>query len=237
MRTGAEVLSRSLPPGSPSRAAAERLTSLAAGTGHVVNNLLLSARIDRLDLPIRREPVRLDRLAADCEQTSGQVVAEISEPVSCLGDEALLRHALTNLVFNALRHARDGGRLPVITVRAAMDEGRPTIGVQDDGPGFPPGVDALERYVTGSRDGTGLGLPLVRWIADQHRAELTVGNHGPAGGAMIELRFPPFQPVSRRQRHEDGTRRPAGSLLPSRRVAARGTVGRAAVRARGSERP
>lgn len=76
--------------------------------------------------------------------------------------------------------------------------------VVDDGLGFPPGVDVLARYVTGPGGGTGLGLPLVQWIVEQHGATLELANRdGGRYGAVVTVTFP-----LARQTDGAATRRP-----------------------------
>ena len=76
-------------------------------------------------------------------------------------------------------------------VRVFRRDSSAVIQVCDDGPGFPPDIDVLARYVTGPRGGTGLGLPLVLWIAERHGATFSFEN-GTAErpGAVVEIVLP-----------------------------------------------
>jgi len=70
------------------------------------------------------------------------------------------------------------------------------LAVQDNGPGFSDKVSkrAFEPYVTTKSKGTGLGLAVVKKIADEHGARIRIGNieaptDGKAGGAQVSLSF------------------------------------------------
>ncbi len=112
-----------------------------------------------------------------------------------LGHPILLRELLNNLVDNALRYTPRGGS---VTVRVAPGEGRVFLEVEDSGPGIPEGERELvfERFyrVLGTGvDGSGLGLPIVREIADQHGASIEIDDAVPGGhppGTLITVAFP-----------------------------------------------
>lgn len=124
---------------------------------------------------------------------------EAGKPVSCdldptipkiLGDAAQLRQVFHNLVGNSLdaMAGKDDGRA-VISTRAVGGEG-PAAGVlmrvTDNGTGFPPAIlkSSFEPYVTTKATGTGLGLPMVKKIADEHKAEIRIENLTDAGGRL-----------------------------------------------------
>jgi len=194
MRTVAETTLDGLAPGQPETAAGLRsLVATADGAGRVAANLLLASRIDHAEVPVQHLAVRLDDLACEVETTIDGVVVDVSEPVEVDGDPMLLRQAMTNLVDNAFRHGRGEGGPPTVILSVFREHGRPVVRVADDGPGFPEGLDVLRPYVAGRGGGNGLGLPLVRWIAERHGADLRIGAAGGRDGldgAAVELRFP-----------------------------------------------
>lgn len=192
MRTGAESAARAASRGEPVQPSLARLVSLADSTGQVVTNLLLATRIDHAEVPVRREPVRLDQVAAELEYRYPGLVVDINEPVEVRGDEPLLRHLMTNLIDNAHHHARAergdvGG--PAVTLTVQSRQHGVVVRVADDGPGFPADLDVWVEYVSGAEGGTGLGLALVLWIAGQHDASVAVTNRD-EGGAVVEVTFP-----------------------------------------------
>ncbi len=199
LRAGADAVLRVHQADVATTRALQRLVSAADGAGHVVSNLLLATRTDSTEVVVRREQVRVDRLACELEYAYPALVVDIDGPVTVLGDPGLLRHALTNLVENADRHGRIGHDAPLVMLSVRCSDGRPVVRVSDDGPGFPPDVDVLARYVAGPGGGTGLGLALVAWIAEQHGAEVRLSSGPPQRpGATVELLFPHPGPTRRR---------------------------------------
>jgi two-component system sensor histidine kinase TctE len=104
-------------------------------------------------------------LAAGCDLG----VEIVNEGLSVQGVELLLREALVNLIDNAVRYAGTGATLTVRLRRAGDDV---WMDVADNGPGLAPDLreHAFERFVRGSTtgDGCGLGLAIVREIAERH---------------------------------------------------------------------
>lgn len=183
---------------SPEEPVAERLRRLVATAdqaGRVVSNLLLASRIDHAEVPVQSAPVRLDGLAGDIEIQVDGVVVDVLEPVEIRGDAMLLRQALLNLVDNAVRHGATGHEHHGVLITVRRDPATDTalVRVSDDGPGFPPGLDAARPYASGSTGGNGLGLPLVQWIVHRHGGTLAWGPADGADGyhgAAVELRLP-----------------------------------------------
>lgn len=196
LRAGAEAARRAVRPGDPVAPALAQLVTVADSAAHVVSNLLLATRAERGDIPVVRRPVDLAALAGELEHAYPTVVVDVVEPVVVDGDPALLRHALANLVDNAVRHGRVGDAVPQVDVAVRRHGRHALVRVADDGPGFPPDVDVLARYAIGARGGTGLGLPLVAWIMARHGGALQLGPPaggaipGAASGAVVQLRLP-----------------------------------------------
>lgn len=104
-------------------------------------------------------------------------------------DETKLRRAIFNLARNALDAMPDGGRFTVSVERDADDL---VFRAQDNGPGIPPEVaDRLfESFVTsGKKQGTGLGLAMVRKIAEEHKGRVACRTRI-GRGTQFEMRLP-----------------------------------------------
>jgi nitrogen fixation/metabolism regulation signal transduction histidine kinase len=143
-------------------------------------------------------------------QESGRLTAELTpELPTILGDTTQLRQVIHNLVQNALDAVaeRPEGWVRLRTEIARTDHGEiraVRLQVLDNGPGFSEKVlkRAFEPYVTTKTKGTGLGLAVVKKIADEHGARirlanLTVGGveGAPVTGAQVSLSFSKFAPA------------------------------------------
>lgn len=114
-----------------------------------------------------------------------------------LADAAQLRQVIHNLVQNAQDAQEQAGRAsePVLLQTQWRPASRRVrMSILDVGGGFPDNIlqRAFEPYVTTKAKGTGLGLPVVKKIADEHGASLTVTNRvqdGQVIGAQISLIF------------------------------------------------
>jgi signal transduction histidine kinase len=138
----------------------------------LVEEVLLASRLDADAWALKREPVELLGLAAE---EAARVDAQASgEPVSVSGDERLLRRALRNLLENARRYG--AGAIDAIVER----EGRAVrLRVCDRGPGVPEAFrerifEAFFRLPGHAEreGGVGLGLSLVKQIAERHGGDV-----------------------------------------------------------------
>ncbi|MBO9686716.1 sensor histidine kinase [Roseateles chitosanitabidus] len=137
-------------------------------------------------------------------QEAGQLVADLAaEPPPILGDAPQLRQVIHNLVQNALDAVseRPDGRVTVRTQKAVNEAGELRglrLVITDNGHGFAENVlkRAFEPYVTTKTKGTGLGLAVVKKIADEHGARIRIVNlhpgsdsEQPPSGAQVSLSF------------------------------------------------
>ncbi|MBB4842937.1 nitrogen fixation/metabolism regulation signal transduction histidine kinase [Paucibacter oligotrophus] len=137
-------------------------------------------------------------------QDAGHLHAELApDLVQIKGDASQLRQVIHNLVQNALDAVQDhpDGQVVVRTQQAFTDSGEPRalrLLISDNGPGFAEKVlkRAFEPYVTTKSKGTGLGLAVVKKIADEHGARIRLANLHSGGdeaaaviGAQVSLSF------------------------------------------------
>lgn len=179
----------------------------------LVNEFRDYARLPRAQLV----PLDLNALVTEVLGLYGQALdrgvlsAELAEhPPRVMGDATQLRQVIHNLVQNAMDAIaeRADGHVKVITWLIHDDHGALKylrLSVQDNGPGFPEKVlkRAFEPYVTTKAKGTGLGLAVVRKIADDHGARLRALNlhegdreDAPVIGARVSLSFSTFAPAA-----------------------------------------
>jgi PAS domain S-box-containing protein len=115
-------------------------------------------------------------------------------------DSVRLRQALHNLIKNALEAVGDHRKPHVqVTTRVVTDEAQDWVElvVADNGPGLPDGFGErwFEPYASSKQHGTGLGLAVVKKIAEEHGGSVQAGNRAQGGAAFI-LRLPLETPVS-----------------------------------------
>lgn len=159
----------------------------------IVDQLLKVAQLDAL--VVERQEVDLRDVATEVAVGLGHLAIEREldlavetpdAPVTVLGDAVLLRHAVTNLVENALNHSPPHG---VVTLRVGPDA---VLHVDDQGPGVAPSDrgHVFQRFWRKDRNGSGagIGLSIVASIARLHDAEPSVSD-APGGGARFSLIF------------------------------------------------
>jgi signal transduction histidine kinase len=162
----------------------------------LVADLLLLARTD-VGRVVPREPCDLAQIVVEAAGELGPVSAEHEiildvQPavVDAARDEL---HRLTiNLLENSLRHTPPGTRIHVSTTAS---DGAVTLIVEDDGPGVPPELapTLFERFVRGAGDrggSFGLGLAIVRAVAESHGGSVTLELPAQGSGARFVVRLP-----------------------------------------------
>jgi nitrogen fixation/metabolism regulation signal transduction histidine kinase len=142
--------------------------------------------------PVRRRFAHMAQLFATELATRDIAFEAIVEPetLEVEADAELLDQALINLMRNAIE-AMDGEHGRALRLTAGRDfDGHVVIAVADSG----PGIASSERdkvfvpFFTTKRQGSGVGLTLVRQIAAVHNATVDIGDT-PRGGATVRLRF------------------------------------------------
>ena len=155
----------------------------------LVEEVLMASRLDAAQAVLPTDPVDLLALAAE---EGARVDASVEgEPVTVRGDERLLRRALRNLLENARRYG--GGE---IELRVGAEGGLARVWVKDRGPGVPQDLCSriFEPFyrLPGHAEqggGVGLGLSLVKQIAERHRGGIR-GLPREGGGSCFELSLP-----------------------------------------------
>ncbi|GLK63197.1 HAMP domain-containing protein [Paracoccus kondratievae] len=176
------------------------------------------SRFARMPEPDRKE-TDITKLLRDTElmqrdALQGALISDIpDEPVIVDADAGMMRQVFTNLLKNAgealdeLRASPPEGWEPQVQVTMTAAPDAVTIRIIDNGPGLPEDRTRLfEPYVTMKPGGTGLGLPIVKKIVEEHGGRLVLTDAPEGRGAMAEIRLPrerqPVRLSARRQKHE-----------------------------------
>ena len=166
----------------------ERLNALAQG-------ILSLARLERGDVGDVLSRTRVDlaslvdeiteRLAPQATMKGVSLVVHALDPCEVECDAQLVESAISNLVVNAIRHSGSD----YVWISVSREDGKACVTVEDHGVGIPPEHRArvFERFhrVDGSRSaetgGAGLGLAIVRRIAQLHGGDVTLEPAIPSG--------------------------------------------------------
>jgi two-component system, OmpR family, sensor kinase len=164
----------------------------------LAEDMLVLSRAHGGRLPVHRVPTSLPALLEEQARRFAPraAVAGVDVQVTAAGedlriDPVRIRQALDGLLDNALRYTPAGG---AIGLSASRRDGLVRIGVQDSGPGFqadllPHAFEPFSRRGTDGRTGAGLGLAIVRAIAEAHGGTAEAGNR-PEGGASVTMVLP-----------------------------------------------
>jgi len=173
---------------------ANRLTLL-------IDDLLLLSALDSGGIPLNRQPLPLRHAVQEAmddlqiRARTRNVVLENAVPpeLVVLADPDRLRQVFSNLIDNAIKYGRAGGRTGVTAHRLSGD--RIELAVSDDGPGIPEQAQArvFERFYrvdkarSREQGGTGLGLAIVKHVVQAHGGEVRVESKPDAGSTFLVI--------------------------------------------------
>lgn len=168
----------------------------------LVDDLLNLARADAGHVKLNTAELYLDDLVAECCRSIEPVAAarglaldcQCPEDVSFQGDEELLRRMILNLLDNAVRYTPPGGKISVVLETENPDL---LLSVSDTGAGILPEAapHVFERFYRADKarsrheGGFGLGLSIVKWIAEAHNGSVEVTSR-PGAGSTFFVRLP-----------------------------------------------
>jgi signal transduction histidine kinase len=179
----------------------EALAAIAAESAHLsrlVSDLTLLAEGETLDQPLERRLVDLTELLQEVVRSLRSLAAsrevevevEVSGGQEYRGDERLLRRVLMNLVENAIKFSRRGGRIGVVlteqggSVELRVLDEAPTLPVEERQKVFQRFYRSPQARSSGTT-GNGLGLAIVEWAVTLHSGRIRVEPRSPIGNVFV----------------------------------------------------
>jgi signal transduction histidine kinase len=171
----------------------------------LVNDLLDLSRIEAGKLELQEQPLDLSDLIEECVETVAsrararelKVVRAIEPGLPpVIADRRAVKQILLNLLTNAIKFSKQGGTIEVFARLAPSVE--LTFGVRDDGVGIAQGEQAhvFERFgqarghIANPEKGTGLGLPIVKGLAEAHGGSIAMESCV-GKGTCVTVTLPP----------------------------------------------
>jgi signal transduction histidine kinase len=193
----------------------------------LVDDLLDVSRISRNKVELRKEPISLGKVVQGAVETSQPLIQASgheltislpAEPILLDADPIRLAQMFSNLLNNAAKYMEPGGN---IMLTAEKRETEVVVTVRDSGIGIPTHMlsrifemfmqvgAAQER----SHGGLGIGLSLVKWLAEMHGGRVEARSDGPGKGSEFVVYLPIFVGADAQQTDQptDHTQRPVAS--------------------------
>jgi two-component system OmpR family sensor kinase len=171
----------------------------------IVDELLFLSRTDLGEIKVASATIQLDLIVKEIQRQAAvlgqlsqiEVTAPTVEPALVLGDELRLRELVLNLVDNAVKYSRPGGKVEISLTRAGNRTVR--LAVKDQGIGIAPEDQphVFDRFYrteaarAHTKKGTGLGLAICKWIVEIHRGSIQVQSE-PGAGSTFTVILPLF---------------------------------------------
>jgi len=187
----------------------ETLSSFLEEAGRLtrlIESLLFLARAEHPETQVRREALDLDRelrgVREFYEAAAGEagvtLDVRVTRPLTADLDRTLLQRAVGNLLENSLAHTEKGGS---ITIAAARENGKVRIDVADTGCGIAPEhlprvfdrLYRVDRSRSAATGGAGLGLAMVKSIAELHGGTASISSEA-GKGTRVTLLLPAAAP-------------------------------------------
>jgi signal transduction histidine kinase len=205
MRADMELsLSANRSPDQQQKAAASQIEEVDKLT-RLLSQLLTLARAEAGELRVEREPFDLADLCHSvvevlepvAESRDVSLTYRCHDDVAVTGDRSWIERLLLNLIDNALKFTPPGGRVEILV--DCVDD-LATLTIRDSGIGIPTQAlpHVFERFYRADSarspevDGAGLGLALVKWIAERHQGTVDIASEEGCG-TVVTVRLPTSQ--------------------------------------------
>jgi len=214
IRNAGEILSRTLPPESPTHGAIAMVKRQVTQLTRLVDDLLDVSRITQGRVELKREPVDLAGVISSAVETVEPLFRERQHEVSIVssypvlhvnGDLTRLVQSVVNILTNAAKYTDIGGKIELQT-RAEGDQA--LIEISDNGAGISPELlpRVFELFVQGDRTldrslgGLGIGLSVARQLIEMHGGRIEADSPGLGRGSTFRM----WLPLIERPRSLDG---------------------------------
>jgi signal transduction histidine kinase/DNA-binding response OmpR family regulator len=208
LRNAVEVLRHSPAPSEVVRETRELIDRQVTHLARLVDDLLDVGRITRGAIRLQTEPLDLAALVAQVVDAARPLtdvrrhaveLALADRPAVVVGDPTRLAQVVTNLLANAAKYTDEGGR---IRVAVEADPGEVRVRVRDTGVGLPAHMlsavfdlfTQVDQSLDRSQGGLGIGLTLVKKLAEMHGGGVAAHSDGPGTGCEFTVRLPPAPP-------------------------------------------
>ncbi len=221
IRNAGEILSRALPPNSPTHAAIAMVKRQVTQLTRLVDDLLDVSRITQGRVELKREPLDLASVINQAVETVEPLFRERQHEVSIVsshralhvdGDMARLVQSVVNILTNAAKYTDTGGK---VELQMRAEGSCALVEISDNGAGISPELlpRVFELFVQGERTldrslgGLGIGLSVAKQLIEMHGGKVAAVSAGLGRGATFQLWLPlielpgtlPGDPVQSRQ--------------------------------------
>ncbi len=170
----------------------------------LLENMLFISRTDQNRQKLNKKDLDLDDIVGDVMQkmkvavTTHEVELIRNDPAKIFGDETAIRQMIRVFLDNAVKYTPEGGK---ISVSSKVDGGKIFLSISDSGIGIAAeNLDKIfDRFFRVSSEdlvhaagGNGLGLPIAKWIADNHGIKISVASELGKGTTFTLEIEPPF---------------------------------------------
>jgi len=175
----------------------------------IVNDILTLSEAEAGSQVLAKSPINLKPLIGDLTEQmqllamERNILIEVPDLPDAVveADDLWMRRAILNLLDNAIKYSRDGGKIQVSVQNDAV---KTRIGIRDDGIGIsgrdlPHIFDRLYRADPArnrNNGGAGLGLALVKWVVEAHNGKITVASELEQG-TVFQIELPLYSPEHR----------------------------------------